>query len=162
MSHQAEFRRCLEDCDVSAMRRLHAHVMAHLPAPKTVREALASIHMARTQSGFIGEDERFYSHRWLLDHDLPSMLPDALKPRAERMYPKVVEAVGISVNAKSEMLKPIMPRVRAAMSAAVEDAFAENRRDPVFVKAQMMLAYDKTKRFFRDLFEESIARQERR
>jgi hypothetical protein len=86
---------------------------------------------------------RAYSHRWLLDHGLPSGLPDELKPLAERMYPVKAEGVGISVNMRSPILKPIAGIVRQAMSDAVMDAYAERRTEPPFVKTRMQEAREK-------------------
>lgn len=145
MNHAAEFRRCLEQCDVAAIRRLWAHVSPHLPQPASDTEALATIHRARTETKSIPLKLRAYSHRWLAERNLPSGLPDELRPAAERMYPRVVEAVGISVNAKSEWLRPVARAMQGAMSDAVMDAYAHGKTDPVFVKARMMEARELVK-----------------
>jgi len=125
--HAAEFRRCLVELDVAAIRRLHAHVAPHLPAPASDREALISLHHARTQAAVVPDRLRFYSHRWLLDNGYPSGLPDMLKPRAEREYPAVAAAVGVSYNARSSILAPIVPLVRRSMEAAVLEADADGK-----------------------------------
>src|SRR5262245_63403080 len=98
MQHSAELRRCLLDVDVAGIRKLWRHVAPHLPQPETDYEACAAIHMARTQATFLTVDARCYSHAWLRDENLPSQLPDWLKPKAERMYPVGFSAVGISVS----------------------------------------------------------------
>jgi hypothetical protein len=54
---------------------------------------------------------RAWSHRWLTERALPSGLPDRLKPSAERVYSRVVEGVGISVNCRNPVLKPAMIEV---------------------------------------------------
>lgn len=83
---------------------------------------------------------RAYSHRWLLDHGLPSALPDELKPRAERMYPMIVEGVGISVLARG-VLKPVGVMIRTAMEDAVMNVYADDGSpDPMFVRARMAAA----------------------
>jgi hypothetical protein len=144
-NHSDAFRRCLVECDVQGMRRLWAHVRPNLPQPRSDRETLATIHYARTVTKSIPLRLRAYSHSYLLDHDLPSGLPDKLKPMAERLYPRVVEGVGISVNAKSEMLKPAVPIIRGAMEGAVEDAYSHSTSpDPAFVKIRMFEARSKT------------------
>lgn len=140
----AAFKRCLEEVDVVGIRKLWAYVSPHLPQPQTDNDALVCIHHARTQTRSISTRLRFYSHRWLLDQGYPSGLPDELKPSAERMYPRVVDGVGISVNSKNPIMKPINNIVRGAMSDAVEEAYADKKTDPVFVRARMNEARDKT------------------
>lgn len=144
MKHSAELKRCLEECDVAAIRRLSEHIWPHLPAPKTDGEALATIHHARTQTRRINLKLRFYSHCWLRDRNLPSALPDELKPKAERMYPRVVGAVGISVGSSSVIGKAIAPIIERSMSDAVMDCYSENKTDPTFVKKRMFEAKAKT------------------
>ena len=129
--YSTELRRYLEACDVTGVRRLWAHEFPHLPQPQDDEEALVVLHMARTAAASIPLKLRAYSHRWLLDHDFPSQLPDELKPAAERMYPKVVTAVGISVNASSELLEPAMEAVRKAMQDAVLEAYADGKQDDI-------------------------------
>lgn len=136
-NHSAEFRRCVEQLDVAGIRALWRHVSPHLPQPADDAEALASLHFARTQTRSIALKLRAWSHRWLLDHDLPSGLPDELKPAAEQICPRVVEAVGIMVAYRSPILKPIGDQVRGAMEDAVMDAFAHRKTDPAFLRARM-------------------------
>lgn len=144
MDHAAEFRRCLEECDVSGIRRLSAHVMPHLPQPKSDAQALVSIHHARTQSVWIRLPLRAYSHRWLLERGLPSGLPDELKPSAERLYPQKTAAVGISVNSKY----PVVQRaIHGAMRDAVLETYADGHAEqPEIVKARMMEARARERR----------------
>ena len=75
---------------------------------------------------------------------MPSHLPDDLKPKAERMYPRIAEGVGISVNVRNPLLKPAATEVRKAMEDAVSDAYADGRTDPAFVTKRMQEARDKT------------------
>jgi hypothetical protein len=144
--HSAEFRRCLEALDVAAMRKLWRRVSPHLAQPKDDAEALATIHHARTQSESIGLKLRAWSHRWLLERGYPSGLPDHMKPAAERLYPRVVESVGISVNFSSPILQPIAAEVRGAMEHAVQDAYASKRTEPAFLRARMQEARETTMR----------------
>jgi hypothetical protein len=53
MQHTAELRRCLIDCDVPQLRKLWAHVAPNWPQPKTDRDALVALHLARTQTNGI-------------------------------------------------------------------------------------------------------------
>jgi hypothetical protein len=137
-SYGAEFKRCLEECDVPGVRALWAHVAPHLPQPRDDEEALASLHGARTYSPAIVFWKRAYSHAWLTERGLPSGLPDHLRPRAERLYPRVVDAVGIAVSAR---VPGLALRVRDAMSAAVEECYFEGRKAPEFVRARMREAW---------------------
>lgn len=133
-------RRCLENCDVAGIRALWAQIAPESPQPGSDAEALAAIHRARTEASSISPRSRAYSHRWLLDHGLPSGLPDDLLPKAERLYPRIVESVGISANFRSPILKPAKPLIEGAMSAAVEECYADRRTEPAFVKARILEA----------------------
>jgi hypothetical protein len=157
VSHQDNFRRCLIEGDVAGARRLWAHVAPHLPQPKTYAEAEAVLHMTRTTTQSIEFKLRAYSHAWLIERNYPSRLPDDLKPKAERMYPRTVEAVGISVNAGSSALAPAVVGIRGAMENAVLDAFAEGKTDPGFVNGRMMEARQRAKKYFADLIQEADA-----
>lgn len=123
--YAAEFHRCIEECDVAGIRRLWLHVAPRCPQPKSDAEALRTLHMSRTRLETMPLNLRAYSHRWLLDQGLPSQLPDELKPVAERLYPKVVEAVGISVNFKSEALAPLVQPVQSVMEVVANEAHAD-------------------------------------
>jgi hypothetical protein len=134
---RTEMHRMLLDLDVAGLRRLWAHVAPGMPQPRSDAETIVLAHHARTQMQTVPPRKRFYSHRWLLDNGHPSGLPDRLKPSAERMYPKIADAVGISVNAKSDLYQPITTLVRGAMEDAVEDCYANGDRDPEIVKPRM-------------------------
>lgn len=95
------------------------------------------MHRARTEAESVSLDGRAYSHAWLVERSLPSGLPDHLKPRAERLYPRIVEGVGVSINFRSPILKPIAPLVERAVSDAVAEAYADGRTEPGFVRARM-------------------------
>lgn len=131
------FRQALEECDVALVRKLWAHVSPHLPQPKTDHEALITIHVARTAASTIAFKLRAYSHRWLIDNGYPSQLPDELKPKAERIYPSIADAVGVSVRAGSPERKPLAEAVEKAMSDAVAESYADGKRDPLIVKERM-------------------------
>lgn len=137
MDAQAAFREALEAGDVAAVRRLHGIVMPHLPAPKSDVEAEITMHMARTAMAAITPKARYWSHAWLTERAYPSQLPDRLRPSAERMFPRIVEGVGISVNFSSSLLKPAAKLIQKAMGDAVEDAYANGDRDPILIKARM-------------------------
>lgn len=136
MSREA-FRQLMEDGDVAGLRAAWGKISPHLPQPGSHEQAEIVMHAARTAAETVSFPKRAYSHRWLTERELPSQLPDRLKPSAERLYPRIAEAVGISVNMNREYMRPAIVEVRGAMEDAVQDAFAENRRDPVFVSARM-------------------------
>lgn len=140
----SEFRQLLEDGDVSALRSAWHRLMPHLPQLESADQAETAMHMARTAAESITLDKRAYSHRWLTERGHQSQLPDHLRSKAERMYPIVVEGVGIFVETRHEFLKPAMLEVRGAMEDAVNDAYAEGRTEPSFVKARMAEARAKT------------------
>lgn len=142
--HSAEMRRCLVECDVAGVRKLWAEAAPRLHQPSTDHEVLATLHHARTQVSDIPLKLRAYSHRWLTDHGYPSGLPDELRPKAERIYPMIVEAVGIAVRGKSDASRPIAKLIEQAMSDAVAEAYADGRTDVAFVKARMAEARART------------------
>jgi hypothetical protein len=142
MDTASSFRKVLEDCDVAGARALWAVVSPHLPQPKDDSEALATLHVARTQAESVSFDKRAYSHAWLTERGLPSHLPDELRPRAERIYPVIVDAVGISVGFTNPYLQPAAEIIKDVMSASVSESYADGRKDPGFVKGRMMEARD--------------------
>lgn len=134
----AAFQALLEAGDVSALRNAWAQAAPHLPQPASHNDAEFSMHYARTVSQKITFPKRAYSHAWLSERSLPSGLPDHLRPKAERMYPRVTAAVGISVETNNVHLKPIVGEVRTAMEHAVLEADADGKLlDSEFVKLRM-------------------------
>jgi hypothetical protein len=141
VNHAAEFRRCLEQLDVVAARRIWAEAQPHLPQPKTDAEAEMVLHYARTQSDSMQLKLRAWSHRWLLERGLPSGLPDRLRPSAERIYPRVVSAVGIALGATSELARAVRPHVMGAMQDAVRECYADGHQgDHALVRARILEA----------------------
>ena len=105
------------------------------------------MHMTRTSTETIPVRPRAYSHRWLCERDLPSQLPDRMKASAERLYPTPALAVGISVNVRSEWLKPAAAEVQTAMENAVLEVDADGKlADTVLTIARMAEARQKTHR----------------
>ena len=148
MSAQDAFKRAIEDGDYKRLRQIHSIALPHLPAPKSDDEAEITMHVARTQSAWLADDKRCYSHAWLTERGLPSQLPDELKPKAQRLYPRVVEAVFVSANTNSPLLKPVAKLVQGAMSDAVEDCYANGDKDPALVRTRIEEA---RKRSYREL-----------
>ena len=137
MDHADAFRRCLIELDVVGICDLWFHVSPHLPQPKNNEEALIMMHYARTETQSISSRLRCYSHAWLCERGLPSNLPDQLKPKASRLYPHKVKAVGIAVkaiSAEGALRARIIERV---MSDAVMECYADGVTDPQVIKARM-------------------------
>ena len=151
-----DLRRCLETMDVPGFRVMWNHFFPHMPVPVDNSEMVAAMHMARTNAKFMAKRGRAYSHAWLTERGLPSMLPDELKPSAERMYPQVVNVVGISVNASSPVGKLIVPMVREAMEKSVLESFADDVKDPAVVKQRMMEAKERTMKKLIGVVSESV------
>jgi hypothetical protein len=140
-------KQCLEEMDVKSIRSLWHLIAPNMPQPKNDFEAMGSMHMARTQLITLTPRQRYYSHRWLLDHNLISLLPDQEKPAAERMYPQIKSSVGISLNSRSDLTKPIVPLIQSAMENAVLEAYADGRKDDIpHIKKRMAEARTTTVR----------------
>lgn len=127
----------LETLDVPEARRVWAVVAPGAVQPGSDADMLVTLHLARTQAEAVTEERRLYSHAWLTERGLPSQLPDALRPKAERLYPRIAAAVGISVNFSAPALRPAARMIEDAMSDAVNEAFADGRTDTAFVTARM-------------------------
>lgn len=126
------FRDLLEAGDLKGLR---AFLFTFVSDEKDLEPTM---HRARTAAENIKFDARAYSHAWLLERGLHSLLPDHLKPKAQRLYPVVVDAVGISVNFSSQDLKPAGKIIQKAMSDAVEDIYANGDKHNIPLIHQRM------------------------
>lgn len=70
-------------------------------------------------------------------------MPDDLKPKAERIYPRIVSAVGIAVKATNPRRKSHALAIQSAMSDAVAEAYADGKTDPAFVSQRMKEARER-------------------
>lgn len=136
---QDHFVGALESLDIPLLRKMWAQLKPHMPQAENDEQAFIVAHLARTAAPNIKFQCRAYSHAWLLDRRLPSQLPDALRPRAERMYPRPVPAVGIAVANTT----PVALKIREAMEDAVRDAGVSN---PLLTKRAIMSARERTRR----------------
>ena len=148
MGYRDEFRQCLERGDWRAAQKLWAHVFPGYPPPKTDEEAEQTMHVARTGMKSLKLKPRAYSHAWLRERGLvnASQLPDNLRQSAERLYPVIVEGVGIAVGlagSASPARKQFAAGLRDVMSEAVADCYANGDKDPGIVKARILSARDK-------------------
>ena len=132
------FRNLLESGDVEGCRAYWRQHAGKMPQPETREQAEIVMHHARTGAESISFRARAWSHRWLVERDLPSALPDRLRPRAEQIWAVRKTGVGISVNFRSAFMKGAEAEVRGAMEAAVLEADAHGRiEDAAFVSARM-------------------------
>ncbi len=136
------FRQCLDEMDIDGMMKL-ARLVGQEPMSR--EQTWAGMHYARTQSDSISFAKRARSHAWLKERDLPSGLPDELKQQAEREYPRVVEAVGVSVRQLGNVTTPLTEAIERAMSDAVAECYADGERRPEIVKARMLAAWARVK-----------------
>ena len=140
--HAALLHEYIENGDATNAAKLWAVVSPGLPPPS---DPLAALHVARTAMGSMPMRKRAFSHQWLAERGLPSGLPDELRPRAQRMYPVKVGAVGISVNFSSKALAPLAHAVRTSMEDAVHEAHADGKKDDAnFIRARMQEAREYT------------------
>jgi hypothetical protein len=137
--HGSEFHRCLIELDIDGIRGLHQATSGQLLSEA---ETLTSLHYARTCANSLPLAARLYSHAWLCERGLPSGLPDELKPRADRLCPRQVRAVGIAVNTlagKTELARML----EKAMSDSVLASLADGIEDSSLMKSRMVEAYRK-------------------
>lgn len=132
----------MEELDVVAARRLWQHVNPHLKQPANDHETLLMLHHARTQSNVIRLRERVYSDRWLFDHGYPTALPDNLRKLGDRLYPRIVEGVGISVAVSSEFMRPVGDALVHAQAVVVADAYNSG---PVVDAAKLKVAMEEAR-----------------
>lgn len=133
MNARSAARRCIMEADAATALRLWPEIFPQYPPLGTEADALVVLHTARTAMQTIPPRQRFWSHRWLRERGLPSRLPDNLRPRAERMYPKIAEGVLIAINTKYPAVRVAIQR---ATSDAIMDCYANGDTEPAFVKAR--------------------------
>jgi hypothetical protein len=134
-SHAAAFKRALENA-TSKVQELFGARCAASAATENDVITLVTIHHARTQAPNIVFKLRAYSHAWLTERGFPSGLPDKLRPKAQRMYPRIVDAVGIAVKTPP-WRRELGKAIQKAMSDVVEDCYANGDTDPVLMRARM-------------------------
>lgn len=127
-------RQCLIELDARRARTIWHVIAPHLPRCDSDADMLTTLHVMRTAESHLTRwfprHLRFYSHRWLLDQGLPSLLPDHLKPSAERMYPKKMRVLGYApAGAAGE-------EACAMIGAAMFTKFAELEADGTTDKAR--------------------------
>lgn len=142
VDHSALFREYLAASNISGIRRLWKHVAPHLPQPTSDFDVQVMMHSARTQAESMDLSLRIYSHQWLLANDLPSQLPDHLKPVSERFGYNFRRGVGIAVMTDDPAKVEAAKIIRRAMGEAVEDAFASGKTETAFLRKRIDEARD--------------------
>ncbi len=135
-----DFRAALENLDLPRLKAIWKQFYKHLPQPQNDDEALKWAHMARTQSKKVAEAKRLYSHKWLRERSLPSLLPDELKQSFEKVYPTVVTSVGVMVMSNVPEIKT---GITNAMNHVIGDLYADGVTDPRILKPRMLEAREK-------------------
>src|SRR4030095_8785994 len=136
--------KCLEAMDVEGLWSLWTKVAPRQKMPSDYASMIAAMHMSRTRCERVAFKLRAYSHQWLIERGYPSMLPDELKPRAQRIYPVITPAAAIAVKSKHREGK--IP-ITGAMSDAVMEAAADGKlTDDRYVRERMMEARAYTRR----------------
>lgn len=142
-------RQILIEGNFRLLLRVSGRVFPHLPAPENEEQAEVIMHHARTLTPVVPFRLRAWSHKWLIERDLPSGLPDELRPKAEQIHPVIIEAVGLAVGSSSAIARPAAIIIRGAMEDAVQEAFADGRTDPAFLRGRIEEARRKsTKQLF--------------
>jgi len=115
----------LIDGDIAMFRKIS-------PEPMDMHSAEISMHIARTAAESVPENLRVYSHRWLTERDIPSLLPEHMLPLMERYHSVIVDAVGISINlrGRDEEAK----HVEQKLADKVAEMYADGDKDPTRVK----------------------------
>lgn len=135
-----QFRRALADRDIPALMHLSSLFMPVGQQPRDEAEATVFMHVARVTSDWLDVEARSYSHFWLIDHGLPSLLPPHLLPKAERYRPEIAASVGIACGTGKAWLKPALPLIRGAMVKAVEDNAELVETDPDLLRDKIQFA----------------------
>jgi hypothetical protein len=156
MNLAGEMQHLMVSLDVKRAREIWRKVAPHLHQPKSDEEMLTTLHLARTQSEVLNVKLRYYSHSWLNERGLPSLLPDPMRPAADRMYPRKVQSVGISVNSRSSLFRPIVGHIRGAMEDAVKEVYADGHASDIpLIKSRMTEARQGIVRKLLGVFKES-------
>lgn len=123
-------RKALLDWDVPTYRKAARAAMPHVD-PTPDHQIEMEMHIARTAAQSIPQDKRLYSHSWLRERNIPSMLPDRLLPLADRLYPTVVEGVFSLVGSGYGAV--VAHPIAAAMGNKVEEMYADGDTAPALV-----------------------------
>ena len=130
--HSIEMHRCIRECDIGGYMKLTDHINPDL-APKDSWQAAFCIHVARTGMRTMPEKLRMYSHCWLRDSGMEkqSLLPDKMKPKAERLYPVGARAVGIATRTQTGRAMAIRGVMEDAVRECEADGYDLNNRKVV-------------------------------
>jgi hypothetical protein len=130
---------CIRDIDHEVAMKIWKHARPSAAQPENDLQAIIMLHYARTKIASMPEALRLYSHCFLRDYNVPSALPDHLKPKAERLYPIGTRSVGTS-SIKIGGEKTVFNRaIDKIMADAVLETYADGHADqPQIVKARIL------------------------
>jgi hypothetical protein len=86
---------------------------------------------------------------------LPSGLPDDARKKADRLYPRIADSVGVACRSS---FPEVAKFIQMAMNSAVLDCYADNRRDADFVKPIMMERRAAAKKALHGILSEAATR----
>lgn len=140
------YRRALAEGDVAALWRMWGRFHPHDYQPANWQEAEIQLHVARTGAQSVSDRLRCYSHHWLIERKLLSMLPNELLPKVEQYRPKIVSAVGFAWGTSSGLLRTAEPIITAAVNQRIEEMAADGllETDPDGVRTEILLTKNRT------------------
>ena len=123
----AVVRDCLISLDVARAREVWRYLHPDKPPPRFDHDVLVLLHAARTSAQSVPLHLRRYSHSWLVERGLTSMLSPEDRP-------VVVEGVGFAALRP----QPHTPLLRRVAEDAVMDIYADDDHpDPDMVRARV-------------------------
>jgi hypothetical protein len=146
VSVRSEIRAALIAGDVDLLRRMWGAWFPNSPQPKDWQEAQVQLHAARTAAESVPVKLRCFSHHWLVERGLASLLPDRLRPSADQYCPRVTPGVGFAWSSGSAVLRPAKAEIEAAVGARIEEMAADGllTKDPDGVRDEMMFTKNRT------------------
>lgn len=142
MAASDAFRKALVAGDAALLWKMWGTWFPDFPQPQSQGDAEIHLHAARSAAGSIAIRLRCYSHHWLTERGLPSLLPAELLPQAERYTPKVAAGVGFSWGSRSRIMQTAKPEVMKAVGDRIEELAADGilESDPGKVQREMIYA----------------------
>jgi hypothetical protein len=146
MAKRGELRQALIDGNVDLLQRMWRTWFPTAPQPANWQEAQIQLHLARTASRSVPLTLRCYSHHWLKERSIPSLLPDRHKASADQLVPKVTPSVGFAWGTSSAVLKPAAPFVQDAVSTRINEMHEDGlvNSNPDLVRNEIILTKNRT------------------
>jgi len=137
--YSAAMFNCIREIDVKRAMGIWKSERPNAAQPENEYQATMMLHYARARMPSMPEQLRFYSHSWLINNGFPSELPDELKPKAQRMYPILAGAVGVSSGSLGGRKSAFNYAIDKVMSDAVLETHADGYKlDSPIVKHRIL------------------------